>query len=681
MTPAHSKPIDNELKKGEGRKEKGEEAVVSQTSGSRLPAPGSHPKPLLEPVMPAPDPTAVRVNDLKKETLPERPDEEMDRELRSIYDEGGAARPDMKHLVRVRRSIGKRLLVAAIFFFAFLAAVSWTGYFLFSPADRKFSGEGVEVTIDGLFNAKSGETATYTIRWRNGEKVPLGTASLELRLPAEFAVTRVEPTTENASWNIGSVAPGKKGSVTVEGVFIAPVGKQADIQAILNYRPADFNSSFQKVATRAVSVTDSVLDILASGPPKVMPGDKVTLDFSYVNSSPRDFTGVRLMLAYPPGTFIPESAEPAAADPSQTVWEIGTVAANSENHVRVTGTFAAGAQGDAGIAARLGFADENGEFRLQKETVLTVNVVSGQLLTALILNGKSGDQPISLGATLRYAISWQNTGESDLEDVALSLVFEASPDAAKLIKWNELKDAQAGVHNGNRITWNGKQITALKKIGPNQEGTINIELPLAAEPPAGGASDLRITTWAETSIKSIDGEPADRQTKTTPFAAVVLSDAALANEARYFTDDGMPVGSGPLPPKVGEETRYRVYWKLSNSMHELGDLKLSARLPSNVVYTGKSGTDAGELKFDAAEEKVVWTLNWLPVTVKTVGIWFEIAITPTADQTDRTPTLTDAAIFEAKDRTAGFDIILSAPPLSTALENDEQAAGKGRVVQ
>lgn len=325
--------------------------------------------------------------------------------------------------------------------------------------------------------------------------------------------------------------------------------------------------------------------------------------------------------------------------------------------------------------------DERRSGQLQKETTLAISVISGQLLTALILNGKSGDQPVSFGNTLHYAISWHNTGESDLEDVSLSLVFEAAPAAVKLIRWNELKDEQEGIRDGDRITWTSKQLSALKKIGPNQEGTIDIELPLAAAPPTGGSADLRITSWVETSIKTIDGEPADRQTKTTPFAAVLLSDTALAAEARYFTDDGIPVGAGPLPPKVGEETRYRAYWNISNSLHELGDLKLSARLPSNVIFTGKSGADAGEVKFDAAEEKVIWTLNWLPVTVKNVGIWFEIAVTPTADQTGRTPTTVDATIFEAKDRTAGFDIILSAPPLSTALENDEQAAGKGRVVQ
>jgi len=641
----------------------------TDTTGQAAPA-----QPTVPPAAASPEPP---------QTAAEAIEQELEQELHSIYDISGPVGPDMTRLEQAPHSTAKKILVGMVVFFAFLAAVSWAGFFFFSPEDNKFSGEGVEVSIDGPAQIKSGDLLSYQVNYKNGERIPLGTASLQLRLPKEFVIQEIDPPPVDPtqlSWQIGSIAPGRDGSITVRGVVLATLDKQIDLQAILTYRPADFNSEFQKVSTRTVGVADSVVDVTLAGPTKIMPGDKVELDLSYINTSDSEFRKVSLRAIYPPN-FIPETAEPAAADEGKTEWLIDSLPANTQGHVKVVGSFASDAKGKTDIKAQIGFIDENDGWQLQKEAAFTTDVLEGQLVVALILNGKTGDQSIRFGDILHYAITYRNTGSVVLEDVALAAVLDGQPDPMQMVQWNNLRDKQEGLHDGNRVTWTKKQVTALGRVGPQEEGTIDFDVPVLAGTLLDSTSkDYRIASWVEATIGKIDDETANRKTQTPPFSAVFLSDSKLAAEARYFNADGMAVGSGPLPPVVGQTTTYRVYWDVANSLHDLSDLKISARLPSNVAWTGRSSVDAGDLKFDAANEKLIWTLNWLPTSIKELKINFDVTMTPTDDQTDKTPTLIDAAILEATDKQTSAPIILSDPPLSTALENDDLAAGKGKVL-
>lgn len=607
-------------------------------------------------------------------------EEELDQELHGIYDDAadGDAKRDMSRLEQADHSLLKRVLVGITVFFSVLAVISWAGFFLFSPGRERFVGERVTVTIDGPTEVKSGELVSYAVRWKNDERVPIGTASLELRLPKTFTLQKTEPEAQDRKWTIGSVSPGSDGMITVEGVYLAPIDKEMDVQAILTYRPADFNSEFQKVSTKTVKVTRSVIGMEITGPTKVLPGDKVTLSLDYVNESKNEFRNLRIRGAWP-DAFIPDGAEPDAIDERYHEWKIDILPAEGKGSIKVTGTFASAAEGAIDIKAQAGFLGPDDSFELQKEAVFATTVLRGDLVTSLILNGKTDNQPVRFGDTLRYAVTYKNTGTATLEDITLSVSIEPS-EQGKLVNWNELEDRASGVRDGNKITWTKKQIPSLERIGANEEGTLDFSVPVIAAPIAGATStDYQVVSSLEARVQKIDGDTVGRTAKTQPMVARFLSDTSFTATARYFSADNVPVGTGPLPPEVGKQTTYRVTWKIDNALHELGDLRLSAKLPANVEWTGLSTIDAGDLKFDAASEKMLWTLNWMPTGIKTLTISFDVRLTPNEGDKGRIPMLVDAAIFEALDRGANYSMLLTTPPLTTALDGDDFAAGKSRV--
>src|SRR5688572_26144194 len=157
-----------------------------------------------QPPAPAPLPDMPSKPQSKAEAVAAAHAQEMETELHTIYDETGPAKSDMTRLVQVRHSTLKKILVGLMAFFAILATIAWAGVFFFSPGSGKFSGEGVELAIEGPSEVKSGELVTYALRYKNGERIALGTASLEIRLPRAFKLQTVEPAAdEGGAWRIG----------------------------------------------------------------------------------------------------------------------------------------------------------------------------------------------------------------------------------------------------------------------------------------------------------------------------------------------------------------------------------------------------------------------------------------------------------------------------------------------
>ncbi|PIY62801.1 hypothetical protein COY93_02280 [Candidatus Uhrbacteria bacterium CG_4_10_14_0_8_um_filter_58_22] len=606
--------------------------------------------------------------------------DEIERELTDIYfdrDSDKDGDEDMSRLEKVRHSTPKKILIGLLIFTAVLAAASWIGLLFFGGSKPSFTGDQVTMSIDGPDETESGAETEFVVRYKNASDTPLGTAVLELRLLDGFFLTSSEPELEDGhTYLIGSLPPWGRGQLTFTGSLLSPLDTEHDIQAIITYRPANFSSEFQKVTTRGVSTVGSVMQIQAEGPGKSLPGDQVELTFSYRNESNRQIENAAVVASYPP-EFIPESSDPSASDETYAVWRLGTVEPYGTGSVKVTGAFASEAHGDVTVTASAGYTDATESFVPQIEASVTTEVLQGELVAAMVLNGRSEEQAVRLGDLLRYSISYRNTGEASLGNVRISVQLNPSPEAG-LVLWNELEDESNGQLNDGRITWTSRQIPSLARIEAGEEGVIQFSVPLSAEPPTE-AENLSLIGWVETEVKSVDGDVVDRITKSQPITAKVLSDTTLSAAVWFYDEEGVPVGSGPLPPEVDQPTTYRAVWTVTNSLHDLTDLKLSANLPDNVSWTGSSQVGAGEVSYDSAERNIVWRLNWLPKTVDQVEVGFDVTIVPTASQRDRIPTLVDATTLDATDKDIDEKFTLSQPPLTTSLIEDTYGAGKGRV--
>ena len=153
----------------------------------------------------------------------------------------------------------------------------------------------------------------------------------------------------------------------------------------------------------------------------------------------------------------------------------------------------------------------------------------------------------------------------------------------------------------------------------------------------------------------------------------------LSETIKYFNEDNIPVGTGPHPPKVGETTSYKVYWSLSNNLHELKDLIIKVKLPEYAAWDDKNRATVGEIKYDEVLREVHWKIGRLPVTVFQASGEFSISVTPSEDDKNKIMVLLPGSEVTAIDDKTKAELSKTTKAKTTKLEDDSIAQGDGIV--
>lgn len=595
---------------------------------------------------------------------------EIDTTIKKIYTDDEGRKIDVSRIQRIGRRRPRAIIFMVIAFLALVAAVSWAGYFIFSPGGR-FTGSGVKLAFASERRLVAGDTAVVKLSYENRERVPLGTFELTLTIPDGFELVEASPAaTDKHRWIIGTVPAGGSGEIVLNGRISAAEGSSLTFQAFSRYIPGNFNSEFQSVGSATLTVEDAVVNLSATLPADALPGDEVAFAVTYENTddAPIEHAGLRVT---PPADFI---------SANQLEAELGTVAPGEKKTVTIKGSFAADALG-----ARA-FAVDAGTLKDRRLTVFTrrsdaIEVKTSELKLSVLVNGSATGTPARFGETLRIALNYENVSQSKLKNLQLALVVDAVPvkDGQTPVDFATLETETPGARRGNRITWTRRELGRLAELPGGGEGTIDLAVSLRDAPFSGTDANYRVTVSAEAVIGAVDERTVNRTVKTTPLEFPIVSDATFNAGARYYNDDEVPVGTGPLPPRVGEQTTFRIFWKITNSLHELENLTIAAPLPDGVVWTNRINVSAGQISFDAGSRRVVWTINRMPTSVHELFADFEVAVTPTNAQVGQTITLTDRATFDATDKTVAARLTIGADALDSNLTGDPVASGRGTV--
>ena len=167
--------------------------------------------------------------------------------------------------------------------------------------------------------------------------------------------------------------------------------------------------------------------------------------------------------------------------------------------------------------------------------------------------------------------------------------------------------------------------------------------------------------------------------QASPLTVQLNSDAAIFSALRYFDDDGAPLGSGPLPPVVGNATHYRATWTIASGLHGLNTVTVSATLPEGVTWDDFSTATSGSMSYDASSRTVRWTTSSIPAGSAAVTARFSVSITPTVADVGLAKTLVGKTVLNAKDDMTGSVLERSTDAVTTECEGDVLATGKGTV--
>ncbi|MFH0928395.1 MAG: hypothetical protein V1821_02885 [bacterium] len=597
--------------------------------------------------------------------------------LRAIYEEDGAM-PDLTKLER-RKSRRGLFVLLALTFLGLLAGTSWVGFLLFSPLIAKTAPK-LSIEIIMPETVASLEPINLVVSYQNASSQPIAKAEVHLSLPTEFqlATTAPAPTEGGTDWILGSLNPGEKGTIELTGAFIADPGSVLFAQAISHYRPANFNSDFQDVTTKNVLIQNSKLGLSLEVPTEVIAGEKTKLIYRLKN--PTKFAALNLLLeTRPPENFLITASSAKALTDDPTLYPIEKLEPESELVITQEGVFSADHADAENVAAALNIL-AGGFKHLQVETVSPIRIVASELVFRTLVNGLATDQNVDFGGVIRLSTFYKNNGSLPLKDLVLTITLDGTPDA--IIDWAKFdadtEEDKTFKRSGESIILNKKLYKSLAELAPGTEGSLSYSLPLLATAPAD-AKKIQVSVKSQVEVGAVGTTKVSKNVETTPFTLTLNSDAGFADSGRYFDEDGLQLGTGPLPPTVSQKTRYSINWTVTNSVHELQNLSAKTLLPEGVTWTGKFLAEAGTITFDEVSKEVKWTLARMSTTLRSVNVSFEVELTPKDSQVDSFAPLTTAATFSATDALTQAFLTRTTSPLTTELIGDKTAEGKGLV--
>jgi len=619
-------------------------------------------------------PTEEQIEEAVKE-------EEIEESLSEIYQDDKGAMVDVRKMeVKKRHGFFYWLFVVVI-----LGAVAGLAAFYVFEYFKNHKGldaTAVELSIEGREKAKAGEEFFYKIIYKNASGADIANAEIKAVYPDNMIVAETEPASENGGWKLERLPAGAGGEIKVKAKIIAKEGERGVIFAAMNYRPASFSSDFKKEASYETAVSGVGLDFSIAAGSSALAGEENTITIKY-KAEEENFLSNFLLTVDPldnieisPDSGAAASSEGGNADIAKIrpgTWKIAA-AGKTEKEFALKFKFKEKRKDEEGLSLRMEYVGDNQKIYKFFEKSLSYEVIKNNLNLSLIINGSKDDQGIDFEETLNYSIVYANKGEAEMKDVVIMAVL-----GGDLPDWDTLEDQNNGQMEINTLSWSKEEIPSLAAIKPGEEGVIDFSiktLPLEKIRTAEGVKNHQIKSFVQFSIGNTPIRDSE-DTKSNVIVSRINSNLKLKEEIRYFDQDNIPVGSGPLPPKVGEATTFRAYWKVTNNLHELSGAKVETKLPDYVAWSEKNKATVGTLSFDETERKVVWDIGRLPTSVYEAAAEFNIAITPKEDDRNKILVLLSATAATAVDNETKAEIKKTAPARTTKLEDDDIAASDG----
>ncbi len=646
---------------------------------------------------------SVRVNVEENEEEPDFGDdsaggikeEEIEQGLNEIYQDDNGDLVDVHKLDKIRRRGFFLSIFNAIFLLAVLGGLS---YWLYDNWYQKSSldEKAVDFALAGDTDVVAGEEFEYEIRYKNNNRGALENAKVNIAVPKNFILRVTEPAfgATKGLWEIGRIDAGVEGSLKVKGYMLGRTGDSGVVSAYLAYSPEGFSSEYKKEAFLTSKLIDTGVDIRVEAYESMMIGeteevlvrframDKNFIDSFRMSLEPQENISI---LEYMPKETATKNNIPYAAFTIDRpgVWEVSGVL--DDDHV-VPVRLKLGDKAERQQSLRFKFerkADDGQYYEFFYKEV-AFEAMKNNLNLTMILNGERSDTGVDFGETLNYSIAYDNQGDTDLKDVVIMAVLDGD-----YLDWTTLDDKNKGREKASTITWSKEEIPALAEIKQGQEGMIDFSIKVFPFGAVEAKGKAEIGAYAHFGIgaKAEDAEdgpktedPKETETnRSNTLVAKINSDMDFSESVRYFNEDNIPVGSGPNPPQVGQISSYKVYWTISNNLHELSKLAVSMKLPDGVEYDAKDRATAGSLVYSEETRELVWNVGRLPTSAYQVSAEFSIRIQPDEEDRNTIMVLLPGSKASAVDVETNETIEKMTKAKTTKLEDDEIGRSDGIV--
>jgi uncharacterized repeat protein (TIGR01451 family) len=588
---------------------------------------------------------------------------EVDEGLAAIY---GDSHHDLAKLDKAGSRL-TRILTTVVLVLAATAVVAVIAFVIYINFFAVAKEDPLSMSIEVPAEVVSGTDTMVIVHYKNNGRVPIASLKIDVNIPLGFAPTAITPTpTDDKSqiFEIGSVAAGTEGTVSLSGMWLTSVPSTNTVQALATYRPANFNADFTAVASATVASNSSSLVLTMTGPDKAAPGESTSYTLTLENTSEKAATNITTAVTIPAG-FLIISSDPALVPAGPMAWSLAELASHAKQVITLNGSWSADLSDVVQLVGEVSV--KPGEVLMtQAESSVFTNIIGNGLRLGLAANGTTSGITLNPGSPLRLTVSYEDTGSDSLTGVGLVVDFQSVEGTKIPITWLEAT-IDGGRLSADGIVFDAKTIGTLT---PQEAKTRNLIFPVREALASGEAQSWTVSVHATVNEVTISSQP---------LTVTLNSDTNFTAAARYFTEDGAPLGSGVLPPKVGETTQYNLLWSVSNTLHSLTDVRVSATLPPGVTWGGLAIASEGTISYDETSRVVTWTLSSAAVSSTALTASFEVSVTPSQSDAGTFVKLLSGSAFRATDSVTASSLQQTGDILTTECVGDDGVSGKGYV--
>ncbi|MFA6422330.1 MAG: hypothetical protein WCV92_02955 [Candidatus Buchananbacteria bacterium] len=605
------------------------------------------------------------------------------RELVDVYTNGDGKIPDLTKFDRVQRPTWKTVLYSLIAILVFLLAIAFAGFWFFSnlTSNTNFTNKNVSLKIESPVDITSGIDEAYSIVISNKEKVDLYDVNISLTYPDGFVIGSSSPKSMGEKknlWKISVLKSGEVQKIDFTGKLRSAINSTQTFKVDMDFKPANVNADYKQEAYLDALISSSDISVLIGGPDKILANQPVEYSIRISNKGNQDLSNVQIVASYPQG-FSFASSDVAPDGGSNNVWTISKLlavtsstgptaksASSTEKVIKIKGSYSQVSDSGNQEFKVVASLSVNGDYMPQDEKTYMTSVVKDQLDLKIVVNGSAENQPINFNDSLAYTISLKNTGQEDIRDLTIKTNLDT-----QILDFGTLVDENGGARTGNTLNWGPKQISKLAKLSPGEDVSINFQIKVKDSSiiTNNAVGKFSVESSAEVSGKKSTSTSAEFLAKTKVIVNSISSDININAQARYYSDDNTALGSGSVNPKVGETSSYNIVWSLSNNLHDISGIEVSAVLPKNVNWDNKQSHDTGDIIYNSKTRKITWTISSLPKSAKGAEADFNVSITPNDNDLGKVLILIPQVNLAAKDVTTGMDITKSVKAITTSLDD------------
>lgn len=577
-------------------------------------------------------------------------------------------RDNLGEKIFMKTSMFKKFFIASVVFF--IVAVGYAAY-MFLAGGNTVSNENIEISVLGNAFTAGGEELPLQISVINKNNSSLELVDLIVEYPKSSKGDLPEDK-ERIRQSLGVIPAGGIKNENIKLVLFGEQGSVKNIKISIEYRVEGSNAIFIKERTHSVSISSSPIDLIIEGPSEISPNQDVNLKIKTTLNATKPASDMLLRIDYPVGfQFVSANPKPAYGN---NVWDLGDIAPGATHEIDLVGKMIDVFDGEE-KTFRVWSGSQSSTDKAEIEVVFnslghTVLINRPFIEARLLVNGVyMREYAVDSKGEIRGDIEWVNNLDTKVNDLKIQAKISGNAINRKAIT------SDTGFYSSinDTITWDKNSEVEFREVNPGDGGSVSFSFASISSLSTNLLTDPSISIEVSISAKQPTEGNALKELKNSETKIVkIISDVGLATKALYYS--GPFKNTGPIPPKVEEETTYTIVWTISNSTNNISKTSVRSTLPPWVKFLGSVSPAGEDLKYNASTKEITWNVGKVSkgtgITTSGKEVAFQISFLPSLSQVNSQPVIINDSVLTAFDDFANVNVRVNKNSLNTRLAND-----------